>query len=101
MEREILRTTEQYKGVKFSNFPWYKDLETGELTFKLLDGVMCEDIANQIPKKIRDSVTVDFATLDYETLLAETKAKHGLQETLSAQELKEHADYLVETIFGD
>lgn len=101
MEREIVRTTEQYNGVKFSNFPWYRDRETGELTFKLLDGIMCEDIANQIPSKIRDAVTVDFVTLDYEALLTETKSKHDLEMSMTHQELKSHEAQLLATIFGE
>lgn len=101
MEREIVRKTEQYKGVTFTNFPWYKNPETGELNSPLLDGLLCEDIAEQIPFKLRQSVVIDFTALDYENLLEETKSKHGIHQELSNEEIQVLQNQLVEAIFGN
>ncbi|WDL99731.1 hypothetical protein [Alicyclobacillus sp. ALC3] len=102
MEREIVSTNRQFKGVTFTNFPGYKDPESGEITFKLLDGVMCEDIATQIPSRIRSCVIVDFSALDYAALLAETKGKHGIERTMTDAEMRAAEEVLIAAIFdGD
>lgn len=102
MEREIVHTNYQFKGVTFKNFPGYKDPESGEITFKLLDGVMCEDIAIQIPSRIRGSVIVDFSTLDHSALLAETKGKHGIERTMTDAEMQAAEEVIIAAIFdGD
>lgn len=101
MEREVVLSTQQFHQVDFKKFPKYKDAQTGELNFKLLDGMMCEDIALQIPPAIRKSVSVDFSTLDYERLVAETKAKHALERTMTDEEMRSVQDHLLQTIFGE
>ena len=100
MEREIVRTSEVFHDVTFINFPGYRNPESGEVTNKLLDGVMCEDIALQIPPNMRRSVSVDFATLDYEQLLRETKSKHGISRTMTDEELRDVEQVLARTLFG-
>lgn len=97
--REIVRTTEKFKGVSFVNFPRYKDPDDGELNMKLLDGLVCEDIAEQIPSKLRGSVSVDFLTLDYNKFLAETKEKHGVQQTMTEEEMAIVEQQLIDAIF--
>lgn len=99
MEREVVRTTEMFKGVRFINFPRYRDPENQELNLKLLDGIICEDIAEQIPRKIRKSVTIDFSALNYEKLLTETKDKHGIHRAMTDEELTKVNDFLLEAIF--
>lgn len=101
MEREIVLTTQQYKGVTFTNFPGYRNSENNEVTHSLLDEVLCEDIAVQIPAKFRGSVSVDFAKLNYEELLAETKAKHGIKRTMTDDEQLRVEEHLLQHIFGE
>ena len=100
MEREMMRTTEVVKGVRFVNFPRYRDPGEAEWNQKLLDGIVCEDIAEQIPRKLRGSVTVDFQALDYEGLLKETKEKHGIYRTMTDEQLAKAEKILINAIFG-
>ena len=91
--------TEGFSGVLFENFPAFKTEEHGGYEYSMLNGLIAEEVAKEIPKLLRSSVTVDYATVDKKY---EENVRRDLrsQIRMTPEELRASEKELIKAIFG-
>lgn len=97
MEGEKILVMEGFRGVLFENFPAIK---TGDNTYNysMLNALIAEIVAEEIPDALKPSVTLDFSTLDKKY---ENQVKQGLlaQITMTPEELRAAEEIILAELF--